>query len=91
MNRYWASWRASRDTGPFVLHWPWWISGEGEGYTTIVAAIMADDGADVIQLIYDCYEKPISSLPIRFLVKKPHDWSPFGDRFPRAGWMRWPD
>ena len=42
--RFWLSWCSVDDTptalGAFELHSPWWVSGEGEDYSTICAAVI---------------------------------------------------
>ncbi len=37
---------------------------------------------------YDVY-LPADAVTWRFVEERPDDWSPFGDRFPKADWMQW--
>lgn len=87
--KWWVSWYAPRELGGFHLLSPWWWSGFRDEDAVICAAIQADEeewARDVILVSYD--SKP-ADLEWRFVEQRSADWSPFSDRFPRAGWMIW--
>jgi hypothetical protein len=89
--RWWVSWYAA---GPFTYHGPWWISGGevgGEQRATVCAAVVAASADDARRRIVAAHDDPTVSPQWRFVERRDNDWSPFGDRFPRAAWMRWPD
>lgn len=83
MTKYWISWYYKKEDGAFEIHSPWWFTSED----TICAAIQTDMLPEkYIQLSYD---KPPENIKFRFVDKKADDWSPFSDRFQKAGWMKW--
>jgi len=89
---FWLSWKHYPKYGIFELHSPWWISGEGDDYKTIVAAVKAESEKQAKDIIEESYDVPLFLDPSpewRFCDKRPDDWSPFCDRFPRADWMIW--
>lgn len=90
MKNYWISWETKPCFGAFSLHFPWWISGYGiDSDPTICAAIQTDmNPDDFIRLSYD---RPPRDIQFRFIEERPDDWSPFSERFPKAGWMQWGD
>ncbi len=88
--RWWASWYF---TGPFTYDGPWWISGYGHGTSIICAAVIAPTADDARALIMSAHDDPQSApqdADWRFIDSRAADFSPFGSRFPRADWMRWP-
>lgn len=86
--RWWVSWYSS---GAFEYHGPWWISGgEVGGRDTICAAVIAPTEEAARDVIVSAHDDPSVVLEWRFVDERPDAWSPFGDRFPRAAWMRWP-
>lgn len=91
--RWWVSWYSPVELmGKFELHSPWWISGEtGDGAKhTICAAIAAHSEGDAQQTVKESYDDCPPPIEWRFVEERPADWSPFGERFPRADWMQWP-
>lgn len=93
LKNYWLSWYcASADYGKFELHWPWWVSGErmSDNALTICAAVRAETPDDAMKIIENCYDAP-TRLEWRFCEVRAHDWQPYGGRFPKAEWMKWPD
>jgi len=99
MKNYWLSWISGRSCpyGAFELHAPWWVSGywdyDGQdGIPIIVAAIRAESEADAwvqVAKSFDDFEHTV--INARFIKEQPDDWEPFNERFPRAGWMQWPE
>lgn len=92
---WWVSWYG---TGEFEYHGPWWRTGyapdsDGE-YTlmTFCAAVMADSENRAQQVIRDAHDDPATGIDEwRFTDPCEAGWEPpFGGRFPRAPWMRWP-
>lgn len=59
-NKWWVRWYSSDDHGSFTLYTPWWETGftlsEPEA-KIFVAAIWADDLAEVEEILYGCYDK----------------------------------
>lgn len=95
MKNWWVSWYGT--ASPFTLESPWWISGyrcdgiEGMSETpTICAAIQAESEEDAKDIVLASHDTPPADLEWRFVFERPEGWSPYGDRFPRADWMRWP-
>jgi hypothetical protein len=92
-DRWWVSWYSA--PGPFEYHGPWWITGQeigGAARRTIVAAVLAPSADDAKAIIHAAHDEPRPTvIDWRFVTPQPADWSPFGERFPRADWMRWPD
>jgi len=93
MNNYWLSWwHSNQYMGAFELHWPWWISGQGNGdRQSICAAIRADSAIDAEMIVHTSYDNEPLVLHVRFCDEQPPSWSPFCERFPRAEWMQWPE
>lgn len=91
MRRYWISWYAPPELGPFELHSPWWISGRrcSDDALTICAAIQAADEDAVREVVYASFDERPASLEFRFCHEAEPEWIPFCDRFPRADWMVW--
>lgn len=90
MKNYWVSWNHREDMGAFEYHGPWWVSGEGNGYKTLCAAVQrCEDASEVCAKIMRTYDTHPGELDVRFCDEKPDDWTPFSERFPRAEWMRW--
>lgn len=92
MNNYWISWYSSKALGPFELHSPWWISGyvcDSENTPTICAAVRAPDEHGARELVMKSYDKRPEKLDWRFCESRDPNWCPYGDRFPRAEWMKW--
>lgn len=88
--KFWISWFHKKEFSPFELHTPWWVSGyDGDGSETVCAALIADDDEKAREMIYACYDVRPDVIEWRFCHSKEEDWSPFCDRFPRAGWMKW--
>lgn len=92
MKNYWLSWYHCETLGEFELHFPWWVSGETldePPQFTICAAVQAESEAKAVALINECYDKHPGFLKWRFINEREDDWSPFGDRFQKADWMKW--
>lgn len=91
MKRWWVSWYGDPDV-LFTLHSPWWASGKrlSDDAATIVAAVLAEDEDGARRGIVGAHDVAVD-LEWRFCDERPADWSPFCERFPRAGWMRWPE
>lgn len=90
MNAYWLSWWMKEADGAFELHSPWWISGERpDGSRPVVAAVRAESEEAAKEAVMAAYDRRPAALEWRFCEPRPADWSPFGSRFPRAGWMQW--
>lgn len=91
MKNYWISWVHFPSMGEFELHSPWWYTGyipSNDG-STVCAAIKAESERDAKAQIIRCHDVPPNDLQWRFCEERPSDWTPFGDRFPRADWMKW--
>ena len=94
-NNYWLSWYHRPEYGEFELHWPWWVSGTTIGVdfeetgSTICTAIRATGVAEAKRVIEKSYDNEQRNLEWRFANEQRRDWSPFGDRFPKADWMTW--
>jgi hypothetical protein len=87
MRIYWLSWQSSYDFSDFELHWPWWVSGVGDGHKCICSAIFAKDEDAVRQVVYDCYDARPDHIEFRFIEERPDDFSPYCDRFAWNEWM----
>jgi len=92
---YWVSWYATKQTGSWELHAPWWRTGwrqsdDGPDDCTICAAVMAADEDGAKAIIRHAHDNPNVELEWRFVEERDREWQPFSDRFPRAAWMRWP-
>lgn len=88
--RWWVSWYA--DDKGFEYHGPWWITGhEIGGAATIVAAVLANSLEEAKAVIVAAHDKENVELRWRFVEDRPGDWAPFGERFPRGDWMKWPE
>ncbi len=99
MNNYWLSWYATRATGAWELHWPWWISGyrikwddagDDVQEPTVCAAVRADSEDAAKEIVLTAHDKRPVNIEWRFCEQQPQGWSPFSERFPRADWMQWP-
>ena len=88
-NNYWLSWYHRSEYGEFELHWPWWVTGEGEAGISICTAIRDTGVAEAKRVIERSYDNEQRGLEWRFANEQRRDWSPFGDRFPKADWMTW--
>lgn len=84
---FWLSWKHYFEDGEFELHFPWWVSGFGDDYETIVAAVKADSSEDAWKIIEDAYDYAGVYIEQRFCDE--FEGSPFSDRFPKADWMIW--
>lgn len=89
--RFWVSWYGKN--GCFELHYPWWISGEMEtGHQIFCAAVLARDeehARKIVEQVHDEGEE--TQIEWRFVEARDATWSPFGERFPAADWMKWPE
>jgi hypothetical protein len=89
-----VSWYAHPKVG-WEYHGPWWVSGRrpiDEDWTMqdmCCAAVVAECEEAAKQVIVDSHDEPVE-LEWRFVEARGDAWEPFCDRFPRAGWMRWP-
>ena len=91
MRRYWVSWWAKVEHGPFEIHSPWWFTGFNEDEDhSVCAAIQAKDEDDAMEKVFASYDIRPEHLDFRFVEERPADWTPFSDRFPRRDWMQWP-
>lgn len=91
--RWWLSWYHDRTRG-FELTSPWWTSPwwiSREGFDIICAAVVAASRHAAEEIILSAYDDRPDGLRWRFAEEQAANWSPFGDRFPRADWMRWPE
>lgn len=91
----------------FEMHTPWWTSGYGDGYATVVALVPADTEDDAWAYVRACHDKPLAAdIRVRFCSlstrKKKEggndetpiegaEWPVGGDRFQRSDWMVWRD
>lgn len=103
MKSFWLSWYATPDTGPWSLHWPWWISGarivadrlafdEEREEPTVCAAVQSEDADAAREIILAAHDKrPDGKIEWRFCEEQDQSWAPFSDRFPRGDWMQWPE
>jgi hypothetical protein len=91
--KFWVSWYNTEPLEQFELHSPWWISGSrsSDGAETICAAITAATESDAKETVLASYDNRPEHIEWRFCEARPVEWSPFGDRFPRAAWMDWTD
>ncbi len=95
MKNFWLSWYATKLTGSYTLHWPWWYSGarlylNGEQDPTICAAVQAESESSAKEIVLAAHDKRPEAIEWRFCEERPADWTPFCDRFERAEWMHWP-
>lgn len=91
MKSWWMSWYTWPADGPFTLHSPWWISGSTfDGADIIVAAVQAESEEAAWEIVRQSYDFPPSAMHRRF-IEDLAGKSPFGERFPRAAWMEWPE
>lgn len=98
MKRWWVSWWHDPEAfGGFELHSPWWVSGGTDTADTICAALLADNEAHAMQLVYEAYDKTPSWIEFRFVEERPDDWTPWKRnddqvlRWKRESWMQWPE
>jgi hypothetical protein len=87
MRIYWLSWESRHEFTSHELHWPWWVSGHGEGFKTICAAIVGKDEDTVREVVYDCYDVRPDHIEFRFIEERADDFVPYSDRFPFQSWM----
>lgn len=87
MRIYWLSWQHREKLGSYELHWPWWVSGHGDGYNCLCAAIVARDEDAVREVVYDCYDARPDHIEFRFIEERPDDFVPYSDRFRWQSWM----
>lgn len=91
---FWVSWWGDRDV-EFTWHGPWWISGWRGAYggdddqPSICAAVMATDQEHAMRQLVDAHDRQVT-LEWRSANEREAGWQPWSDRFPRAGWMKWP-
>jgi ribosomal protein L15E len=97
MKNYWLSWYATRESGPWKLDSPWWVSGwrfkpgsDEIEEPTICAAVRADSEAEAKEIVMRAHDRRPDTIKWRFCEERPSGWSPFHKRFPRAKWMQWP-
>jgi hypothetical protein len=89
MRPFWVSWWGV--PGTFELHRPWWVSGErDDGMQSICAAVLAPDEFSARLSVQWAMDDKEAVIEWRFCEPKERGWSPFGSRFRRADWMRWP-
>jgi hypothetical protein len=76
----------------FTYEGPWWVSGVrmSDDAESICAAVMARDEAHARAIIDEAHDEPRRPIEWRFVHEREADWTPFGDRFARREWMRWP-
>ena len=87
MKKWWISWY---DAGGFTLESPWWNTGcRIGGQATFCAAVIASSEEEAKEQIVGAHDDIPSGIEWRFCDEKQGDWGPFGERFPRAYWMRW--
>lgn len=87
MRIYWLSWESRNEFSNYELHWPWWISGSGDGFNTICAAIVGRDEDAVREVVYDCYDARPDHIKFRFIEERADDFVPYSDRFAWKSWM----
>ncbi len=87
MRIYWLSWENRNEFSNYELHWPWWISGSGDGFNTICAAIVGRDEDAVREVVHDCYDARPDHIKFRFIEERPDDFVPYSDRFAWKSWM----
>lgn len=95
MQRFWLSWTCHSSV-PFILDWPWWISGhtydkQDNQVGIFCAAVVAEDEDAALAAVRKAYgrHRP-PSFRWRFVLRQQDDWSPFCERFQRSDWMQWP-
>lgn len=87
---FWVRWTGSPNCD-FALASPWWCSGwDGRDRPIFVAAVRAPSGEAAMKKIKTAHTRGATMIEWSFVNLRPDDWSPFGDRFPRADWMVWP-
>ena len=87
MKKWWVSWYS---VGSFTLESPWWNTGcRVGGQVIFCAAVIAPSEEGAKGLIVRAHDDDVD-IEWRFCYEKDGDWEPFGERFPRAYWMRWP-
>ena len=94
MKRWWVRWYETAISS-FEYHGPWWISGETmeDPPTHIVVAAVIAESEDAARSVIESAHDDHSASGIRewsFVNERAPDWEPFGDRFQRAPWMKWP-
>jgi hypothetical protein len=93
VKKYWISWYHLIDYSDFELDLPWWSTGWrcSDEADTICAGIIANSSEDAEERIYRAYDERPLEIEFRFVDLKSNDWSPFGSRFVKREWMRWPE
>lgn len=91
MKNFWISWEHREEYSGFELHTPWWITGSGESYQTVCAAVRAEDEEGAKKVVLDSFDETpqTDDFQWRFVQERPADWSPFSERFPKQKWMQW--
>jgi len=88
---FWLSWWHEEGMGGFELRWPWWFTGTrcADDAESVCAAIRAATPEDAKEAVMAAYDERPERIEWRFCQARPDDWSPCGDRFPKARWMEW--
>lgn len=86
---FWLSWYSPANMAEFELHSPWWVSGyDSDDRNIVVAAVRAVDEAAAFAQVRAAYDNGVGPIEERFIETMTHE-TPFGGRFPQAGWMAW--
>lgn len=84
----WISWYAE-PTDSFSYRGPWWVTGEDmRGRFTVCAAVAVDSEEEAREAIIKAHRRE-REFVWRFAEMR-FSGEPFGGRFPRERWMRWP-
>lgn len=86
---YWLSWYG---VSTFELHAPWWRSGfDGNDRPIFCAALRAASDAEARAIVSEAHDDPSVKPEFRFVEERDAAWTPYCDRFRKAGWMpEWP-
>ena len=92
MTNYWVSfWGSDENLPHFEYHGPWWVSGEdAHDRLSICAAVRASSEDEAVDIIERAFDEGYGVDDWRFVSDRSEEWSPFGDRFKKADWMKWP-
>ena len=86
---FWLSWYSPTSMAEFELHSPWWLSGyDSDDRYIVVAAVRATDEDAAFAQVRAAYDNDHGPIEERFIEPLTRE-SPFGGRFPQAGWMAW--
>ena len=91
--KWWVRWFAPCDQyGKFALYSPWWLTGttaDEPERDIFVAAIWADDQAEVEAILHGCYDSPQEPHQIEISFCEPLTFDPKQNPSGRFGWADW--